>query len=81
MTSSTSSPDTGAARGAILARLRQSAPSNGILAYIARLLPPIGVVVGAYIFWAGADDPGGKFQGATVVAAMWLSARAERGIG
>ena len=52
--------------------LRQSAPPNGILAYIARLLPPIGVVVGAYIFWAGADDPGGKFQGATILAAMWL---------
>jgi multisubunit Na+/H+ antiporter MnhB subunit len=45
---------------------------NGILAYIARVLPPIGIVVGMYIFWVGADHPGGKFQGATIMAAMWL---------
>jgi multisubunit Na+/H+ antiporter MnhB subunit len=48
------------------------ADPNGILAYIARVLPPIGLIVGMYIFWAGADHPGGKFQGATIVAAMWL---------
>src|SRR5262249_14590545 len=35
-------------------------------------LPPIGIIVGIYIFWVGADHPGGKFQGATIVAAMWL---------
>jgi multisubunit Na+/H+ antiporter MnhB subunit len=52
--------------------LRQSAPPNGIMAYLARLLPPIGVVVAGYIFWTGADNPGGKFQGATILAAMWL---------
>jgi multisubunit Na+/H+ antiporter MnhB subunit len=52
--------------------VRQSAPPNGIMAYLARLLPPIGVVVAAYVFWTGADDPGGKFQGATILAAMWL---------
>ena len=45
---------------------------NGILAYLARVLPPIGIVVGIYIFWVGADHPGGKFQGATILAAMWL---------
>ncbi len=45
---------------------------NGILAYTARVLPPIGIIVGAYIFWTGADYPGGKFQGATLLAAMWL---------
>jgi multisubunit Na+/H+ antiporter MnhB subunit len=48
------------------------ADPNGILAYLARLLPPIGIVVGLYIFWVGADLPGGKFQGATILAAMWL---------
>jgi len=48
------------------------ADPNGILAYIARLLPPIGIIVGMYIFWVGADHPGGKFQGATILAAMWL---------
>ena len=52
--------------------LRQYSEPNGILAYTARVLPPIGIVVGAYIFWTGADYPGGKFQGATLLAAMWL---------
>jgi len=51
---------------------RQWADPNGILAYVARVLPPIGIVVGMYIFWVGADHPGGKFQGATIIAAMWL---------
>ncbi len=49
----------------------QSDP-NGILAYAARVLPPLGIIVGTYIFWVGADHPGGKFQGATILAAMWL---------
>ena len=51
--------------------LQQSDP-NGMLAYVARVLPPIGIVAGTYIFWVGADHPGGKFQGATILAAMWL---------
>ena len=51
---------------------RHYADPNGILAYIARVLPPIGIIVGLYIFWVGADHPGGKFQGATIIAAMWL---------
>jgi len=51
---------------------RHHADPNGMLAYIARVLPPIGIIVGAYIFWVGADYPGGKFQGATILAAMWL---------
>jgi multisubunit Na+/H+ antiporter MnhB subunit len=53
---------------------RYVADPVGILAYVARILPPIGVVVGIYIFWVGADQPGGKFQGAAVLAAMWLLA-------
>jgi multisubunit Na+/H+ antiporter MnhB subunit len=52
--------------------LLQQADPNGMLAYVARVLPPIGIVAGAYIFWVGADNPGGKFQGATILAAMWL---------
>jgi multisubunit Na+/H+ antiporter MnhB subunit len=44
---------------------------NGILAYLARVLPPVGIVIAIYILWVGADDPGGKFQGATILAAMW----------
>jgi len=50
------------------------ADPDGILAYLGRVLPPIGLVVGVYIFWIGADLPGGKFQGATILAAMWLLA-------
>lgn len=42
------------------------------LAYLARILPPFGVVIGVYMFWVGADAPGGTFQAGTVLAAMWL---------
>jgi len=51
---------------------RYSADPDGILTYLARLLPPLGIVVGLYLFWAGADHPGGKFQSATILAAMWM---------
>jgi multisubunit Na+/H+ antiporter MnhB subunit len=51
---------------------RHHADPDGILAYFARVLPPIGIIIGIYIFWIGADLPGGKFQGATILAAMWL---------
>ena len=51
---------------------RYQADPHGILAYVARILPPIGIIIGIYIFWAGAEQPGGKFQGATILAAMWL---------
>ena len=36
---------------------------NGILAYLARVLPPIGIIVGIYIFWVGADHPGRQVPG------------------
>jgi multisubunit Na+/H+ antiporter MnhB subunit len=52
--------------------LAQRSEPDGMLAYAARVLAPIGVVVGCYIFWIGADHPGGKFQGATILASMWL---------
>jgi multisubunit Na+/H+ antiporter MnhB subunit len=51
---------------------RYHADPNGILAYLARVLPPLGIVIGIYLFWAGADHPGGKFQAATILAAMWM---------
>ena len=52
--------------------LRHEADPDGVLAYFARLLPPLGIVFAVYIFWAGADHPGGKFQSATILAAMWM---------
>lgn len=45
---------------------------HGMLAYLARLLAPLGIVVAIYVFWVGADLPGGKFQAGTLLAAMWL---------
>ena len=45
---------------------------DGALALFAQLLPPLGIVVGIYILWEGANHPGGAFQGATILAAMWL---------
>jgi multisubunit Na+/H+ antiporter MnhB subunit len=53
------------------APLRQADPS-GALVLLAQVLPPVGIVVGIYILWEGADHPGGAFQGSTILAAMWL---------
>ena len=36
---------------------RYRADPDGILAYLARLLPPIGIIVGVYIFWIGRTFP------------------------
>ncbi|AFL73384.1 putative subunit of the multisubunit Na+/H+ antiporter [Thiocystis violascens DSM 198] len=46
--------------------------SSGALTLLAQVLPPFGILVGIHLVWNGADDPGGKFQGATVLAAMWI---------
>jgi multisubunit Na+/H+ antiporter MnhB subunit len=51
---------------------RHEADPDGILAFLARLLPPAGIVVGIYMLWTGADHPGGAFQGGAVLASMWL---------
>jgi len=51
---------------------RHQADPQGMLAFLARLLPPVGIVVGIYIVWVSADHPGGAFQGGTILAAMWL---------
>ena len=41
---------------------------------LARLLLPVGIVIGVYLLWVGADEPGGAFQGGALLAAMWLLA-------
>lgn len=51
---------------------RHQADPRGVLAFLARLLPPVGIVAGIYIFWTGANRPGGAFQGGAILAAMWL---------
>jgi multisubunit Na+/H+ antiporter MnhB subunit len=45
---------------------------NSTLTFLAQLLPPVGIVVGIYMCWVGANEPGGAFQGGTILAAMWL---------
>ena len=52
--------------------LRQHAQPGGVLASFARLLPPIGLMIGVYLVWAGSSRPGGAFQGGTVLAAVAL---------
>ncbi len=52
--------------------LRHHADPDGVLVYAARRLPPFGIMVGLYLFYAGSNGPGGEFQAATVLAAMGL---------
>jgi multisubunit Na+/H+ antiporter MnhB subunit len=42
------------------------------LAFFAQVLAPVGVLVGVHVFWVGADEPGGAFQGGAILAAMWM---------
>ena len=54
--------------------LRVYAQPSSTLTFLAQLLPPVGIVVAIYMCWVGAKEPGGAFQGGTVLAAMWLLA-------
>jgi len=47
-------------------------PTNDLLVFFARVLPPFGIVFAVYMTWTGASNPGGAFQGGTVLAVMWL---------
>ena len=53
------------------APLGPAAP-DAALVFLARILAPVGVVIGVQMFWVGADDPGGAFQGGAILAAMWI---------
>lgn len=53
--------------------VQQVAP-GGVLATLGQTLPPVAALVGAYLVYAGADRPGGAFQGGTVIAAALLVA-------
>ena len=46
---------------------RHQADPYGVLVFLARLLPPVGIVVGIYILWTGANHPGGAFQGGAIL--------------
>jgi multisubunit Na+/H+ antiporter MnhB subunit len=55
-------------------RARRSARRDEALVFLARLLPPVGIVIGVHLLWAGAEEPGGAFQGGALLAAMWILA-------
>ncbi len=50
----------------------RAARPESTLAFLAQLVPPLGILVGVHIVWAGADEPGGAFQGGAILAAMWM---------
>ncbi len=54
------------------AGLRHMTRPGGVLAQFGRILPPIGLLMGVYLVWAGSKQPGGAFQGGTVLAAVWI---------
>ncbi len=48
------------------------AASSGPLPWLARRLIPVGFLTGFYLLWAGANHPGGAFQGGALLAAMGI---------
>jgi multisubunit Na+/H+ antiporter MnhB subunit len=52
-------------------REARAARPEPTLAFFAQMLAPIGILVGIHVFWVGADEPGGAFQGGAILAAMW----------
>lgn len=48
------------------------ADHDGVLKFLAQTLPPLGIVIGIYMLWTGADHPGGAFQSSALLAAMWM---------
>jgi len=53
---------------------KQPRHADSPLTLLAQILPPIGFVIGWHILWVGANEPGGAFQGGTILAAMWMLA-------
>jgi multisubunit Na+/H+ antiporter MnhB subunit len=52
--------------------LRPGTRPDSTLIFLAQLLPPVGLMLGIYMCWTGADHPGGAFQGGALLTAMWL---------
>lgn len=48
------------------------AEQGGPLDFLTRILIPVGVLAGIYLFWVGADEPGGAFAGGAVISAMGI---------
>jgi multisubunit Na+/H+ antiporter MnhB subunit len=51
---------------------------QGALLLLAKILVPLGIIVGVHMFWIGADAPGGAFQAGAILAAMWMIAMIAR---
>jgi multisubunit Na+/H+ antiporter MnhB subunit len=55
---------------------RPEAPGKGRpeepLLFLGQILPPLGILVGVHLVWTGATEPGGAFQGGTILAAAWI---------
>ena len=51
---------------------RVAPEAGGALTLLAQILPPIGIAVAVHLLWVGASEPGGAFQSAAVLAAMWI---------
>lgn len=51
-----------------------AAPDEALV-FLARVLPPAGIVAGAYLLWTATREPGGAFAGGALLAAMWVLAR------
>lgn len=51
----------------------KSRPESPLL-LLGQVLPPLGILVGVHLVWTGATEPGGAFQGGTVLAAVWILA-------
>ena len=50
--------------------ITQRTRSGGVLAQFGRVLPPIGLLVGVYLVWAGTKQPGGAVLAAVALLAM-----------
>ena len=64
-------PDSAWGGRPVFGSMRQEA---GPLDFLARVLIPVGIIVGVYLFWVGADDPGSAFAGGAIIAAMGILA-------
>ncbi len=63
--------------GGAPAPLGRDNPDSALL-FLDQILVPLGIIVGVHIFWVGADEPGGAFQGGAILAAMWMIAMIAR---
>jgi multisubunit Na+/H+ antiporter MnhB subunit len=57
--------------GGAPALLGRANPESALV-FLARMIAPIGIIIGLHIFWVSADEPGGAFQAGAILAAMWI---------